>query len=139
MKGLPFSGKTEWATEWADSDPVNRLRLSWTDTLRMMGDRRNRYRRVVAFEGCVHMMADALRNGLSVVIDEENLDSITWSLFVTRAQQLHARVVWHNTRATADECKQRMLQYFDSDSDDARRHVLDIDRKASLFAEWLKQ
>lgn len=37
MKGLPFSGKTEWATKWAAEDPTRRIRLSWSDFLRSTG------------------------------------------------------------------------------------------------------
>ena len=69
MKGLPCSGKTEWATKWANQK-ANRLRLSWSDILNSMGGRYSRERRPIAFDGMLRMMCVALRHGKDVVIDE---------------------------------------------------------------------
>lgn len=137
MKGLPFSGKTEWATKWAAEDPTRRIRLSWSDFLRSTG-RANRYRHVVAFEGICHMMLTALRLGMDVCIDEENLDGATWGVFVARAQQEHAKVVWQTVHATPDECKQRALHYYVG-GEGYRRACQDIDRKAELYGPWLER
>ena len=137
MKGLPFSGKTEWATKWASEDPTRRIRLSWSDFLRSTG-RANRYRHVVAFEGICHMMLTALRLGMDVCIDEENLDGVMWGVFVARAQQEHARVIWQTIRATPVECKQRAVKYYVG-GENCRRVCQDIDRKAELFGPWLEK
>lgn len=132
MKGLPFSGKTEWATKWAN-EKANRLRLSWSDLLTMMGDRYRRERRPIAFDGMLRMMTTALHEGKDVVIDECNLNGFEWGLIVVRAQECKAKVEWHTMKTTAEECKRRARA--------AGSHISDmeIDRLAQRWEVWLKQ
>ena len=132
MKGLPFSGKTQWATEWANAKP-NRLRLSWSDLLKMMGGREQREKRVIAYDGMLRMMCCALRAGNDVVIDECNLNGLEWGVIIARAQLCHAKVEWQTMKTTAEECKEK-ARAVDSPISD-----MEIDRLAKRFDVWLKQ
>lgn len=131
MRGLPLSGKTEWATRWAN-EHEDRLRLSWTDVLRMMGGKYTKHRRGLAFESVIHTMMVALRQGRSVVIDEENLNPKDYDLILTHAEPLGIVVQWHTMEATETDCIRR-------------NHALgcplqdaDIHRKAERFKEYLQ-
>lgn len=136
MKGLPFSGKTEWARRWVSEDPTHRLRLSWTETMGMMG-RANRHHRLIAFEGCVHMALQALARGMSVVIDEENLASLEWAPFTARVAQVKGRVEWHNMRASSDYCMIRAITILGREKSD--KVLDDIEHKGEVFRQWLKK
>lgn len=131
MKGLPLSGKTEWALAWV-AKGRNRVRVSWTDIMATLG-RKSRDRRLLAYETATHLMVQAMKRGCDVVLDEMNLDSRTFSAFMTRAQMLGARVEWHNMKKSCEECKRRNAQM---------GHPVDemeIERLAHKFALWLEQ
>lgn len=125
-----MSGKTEWATLWAN-ESIDRVRLSWTDILRSMGGKYSRVRRPLAFETAIHLMTEALRRGVSVVLDEENLQEPEYALFQKHAEQMDAFVVWHTMDATADECKQLNAALGHPIQD------IEIDRKAERYEEFL--
>ena len=131
MRGLPLSGKTEWATKWAN-EHADRLRLSWTDTLRQMGDKFNKRRRPLAFEATIHTMTEALRQGISVVIDEENLYEPLYRLFLEHANRLDTFIEWHTMETTPHECKQRNAAAGHPIAD------MEIDRKAERFINHFK-
>ena len=131
MKGLPCSGKTEWATKWANQK-ASRRRLSWSDILNAMGGRYSRERRPIAFDGMLRMMCVALRHGKDVVIDECNLNSAEYGIILTRAMQCKVRTEWHTMKTTADECKIRAREQGKAVTD------MDIDRLALRYAAWLK-
>ena len=59
VKGLPFSGKTEFAKKWCDA-ASDRVRVSWTELLRPLAPRMTKDRRVLAFEGAIHLMSEAM-------------------------------------------------------------------------------
>ena len=131
MKGLPCSGKTEWAMQWV-AKGRNRVRVSWTDIMATLG-RKSRDRRLLAFETATHLMVQALKRGCDVVVDECNLDARTFGLFMARAQMVGARVEWHNMHKTVEECKRRNAQ---------RGHPVDdmeFDRLAHDFGPWLEK
>ena len=109
MKGLPCSGKTEWALAWVAA------------------------RRVLAFETAIHLMLQALKAGNDVVIDECNLIGYTIGLFVARAQMVGATVKWHTMETTPEECKRRNAAAGHPVDD------MEIDRLAKAYAPWLKQ
>lgn len=131
MKGLPLSGKTEWALRWV-SMGRNRVRVSWTDIMQSLG-RKSRDRRLLAFEAATHLMVQALQRGCDVVLDEQNLDARTFGVFMARARMLNARVEWHTMSAGADECKRRNAQAGHPVDD------MEIERLAQDYAVWLKQ
>lgn len=130
MKGLPCSGKTEWAERWV-SKGRNRVRVSWTDIMATLG-RKTRDRRLLAFETATHLTAQALQQGMDVVVDEMNLNPATFSMFLARAAKAGATVEWHNMRQTPDECKRRNAQ---------RGHPVDdmeIERLSQEWQQWLE-
>lgn len=131
MRGLPLSGKSEWATRWVQHGR-NRVRVSWTDMLRLMG-RDSRDARLLAFESAVHTTVMALRSGFDVVVDEMNVNPMTFNIFVARAQQEGASVEWHNMGRSAAECKRRNAQMGHPVAD------MEIDRLAQEFANILKE
>lgn len=137
VKGLPYSGKTKWAERWVAERPSKRIRLSWTDILRSIG-RPTRANRLVAFEGVVHMMLEALRQGVSVVVDECNLDGLEWGLFATRAQQMRVWVAWHSTGCDTEACIKNASQS-GLRGEELERVKMDVERKAEVFGRWLKQ
>ena len=68
MKGLPLSGKTEWAEKWV-AKGRNRVRVSWTDIMATLG-RKSRDRRLLAYETASHLMVQAMKRGLMLVTSE---------------------------------------------------------------------
>ncbi len=132
MKGLPCSGKTSWAKAWAN-ESHNRVRVSWSDILETMGGGKfRRERRPLAFDAALRLMCCALRAGMDVVLDEENLHGSEWGLFVARAQQCRAKVEWHYMAVSAEECKRRNTLMGHPVAD------MLIDRLAERWKDWLK-
>lgn len=132
MKGLPCSGKTEWATEWVNKK-ANRVRLSWSDVLLTIGDRFRREHKPLAFDGFLRMVQVALNHGIDVVVDECNLNGLEFCIVLVRAQQCGAKIEWHTMKRTADECKQRAREM------GKEVNEMDIDRLAKKYETWLKQ
>ena len=130
MKGLPLSGKTEWAEKWVASGR-NRVRVSWTDIMRSCG-RKSRDRRLLAFETATHLMVQALKRGNDVVLDECNLNPTTFSVFMARAQMMKCRVEWHNMNVSLDEAKRRNARLGHPVDD------MEIERLAHEYAVWLE-
>ena len=130
MKGLPLSGKTEWAEKWV-AKGRNRVRVSWTDIMRSCG-RKSRDRRLLAFETATHLMVQALKRGNDVVLDECNLNPTTFSVFMARAQMMKCRVEWHNMNVSLDEAKRRNARLGHPVDD------MEIERLAHEYAVWLE-
>ena len=131
MKGLPLSGKTEWAEAWV-AKGRNRVRVSWTDIMATLG-RKSRDRRLLAYETASHLMVQALKRGCDVVLDEMNLDSRTFSVFISRAHRFGASVEWHNMNMSCEECKRRNAQAGHPVDD------MEIERLAQKYTHWLEQ
>ena len=131
MKGLPCSGKTEWALRWV-AGKHNRVRVSWTDILKSIG-RKSRDRRLLAFETAIHLMLQALKNGFDVVLDECNLSGYAVGLFIARAQMAGADIEWHTMDISAEEGKRRNAAAGHPVED------MEIDRLAKVYDLWLKQ
>ena len=131
MKGLPLSGKTEWAEKWV-AKGRNRVRVSWTDIMRSCG-RKSRDRRLLAFETATHLMVQALKRGCDVVLDECNLNPTTFSIFMARASMLGARVEWHNMDVSLDEVKRRNARLGHPVDD------MELERLVHDHGIWLKQ
>jgi len=131
MKGLPCSGKTEWALNWV-AKGRNRIRVSWTDIMATLG-RKSRDRRLLAFETATHLMVQALKRGNEVVLDECNLNAQTIGFFMGRASMLGANVEWHNMKKSCEECKRRNAQMGHPVDD------MEIERLAQQYRVWLEQ
>lgn len=118
--------------KWA-SEKQGRVRVSWSDLLPLMGNRRRREVLPIAMDGALRIMCQALRQGFDVVLDEENLNGLSFGLFAARAQMEHAKVEFLTIRATVEECKRRNA---------LKEHPvaeLEIERKAERYADWLKK
>ena len=131
MRGLPCSGKTEWAEKWVAAGR-NRIRVSWTDIMRSCG-RKSRDRRLLAFETATHLAVQALKRGMDVVVDECNLNPHTSGVFLVRASAVKARVEWHNMGVSLEEAKRRNAQMGHPVDD------MELERLAKQFAPMLKQ
>lgn len=131
MRGLPLSGKSDYALQWANSDQ-DHLRLSWTDMLRQMGGKYQKHRRGLAYEAVIHLAMAALRQGRSVVIDEENLNPKDYELLLKHLHGLDCIVQWHTMTASAQECKARNAELGHPIQDS------DIDRKAERYKDYLQ-
>lgn len=125
MKGLPCSGKTEWAYKWAESKR-NRVRISWTDIMNSIG-RKTRERRILSIEATVHLMIQSIKSGFDVVLDECNLNPLTFNIFITRALFLGCQIEWHNMNKNIDECKRRNAEL---------GHPVDDMEIERLYKEW---
>lgn len=132
LKGLPFSGKSEWARRWC-AESSRRVRISWSEQLGMMGRGFSRELRPLAVESCLHLMQRSFRDGFDVVLDEENLLPFEWVLFVSRAQVCKARVRWVSMPVDVEESKRRNARAGHPVAD------MEIERKAERFADWLKK
>ena len=132
MKGLPKSGKTTWARKWA-SESHNRIRVSWTDMMAVMGDGFRKERQTLAFDAALRLMKNAIRQNMDVVVDECNLYGAEWGLFVSFAQQMGAKVVWQTIDTPLEVCLQR--------NKEAGSPLLDeqIVRLNEKWGLWLKQ
>lgn len=133
MKGLPYSGKTTWAIEWANAQS-NRVRVSWSDMMEMLGG--NKYRRdrlPIAFDMMLRGMCMSLRHGYDVVVDECNLNGLEVGVILARAQQCGAKIEWHTMETDVEECKRRAR------AAGSRLSDMYIDRLAERWSLWLKQ
>lgn len=106
MKGLPKAGKTTWAKNWS-SKKHNRVRVSWTEIMQMMGEEFRQQRQTLAFDAALRIMKNAIRQGMDVVVDECNLYGIEFGLFVANAQMMGAKIVWKTIDTPLDVCLER--------------------------------
>lgn len=74
-RGLPGSGKSTWAKQWVSEDRANRVRINRDDLRTMVDDgefvEKVTESRIVTLRDA--MILQALRKGLSVVVDDTNL------------------------------------------------------------------
>lgn len=134
LKGLPLSGKTEYANQWVREDS-RRVRLSWTDILTTFGPGTDRDKQALALECAIHIMREALTDDMSVVLDEENLSVERWNLFFVKAKNLHADVEWYTTPASLhpEQLIEKNHQLGSPVPDE------DFRRKFELFEKWLRK
>lgn len=132
MKGLPKSGKTTYAKQWAKSNH-NRIRVSWTDILSVMGNEFRIERQTIAFDAALRIMMNALRQDMDVILDECNLHGSEWGIFYAKARQMHAKVEWHTMHTELDVCLKR--------NKEAGYPLLDeqIVRLNEKWGDWLKK
>lgn len=110
-RGLPASGKTSFAKEWVARERGSRVRVNRDDLRGMIHD--GEFERGVTEERIIAarnaLVGDALRRGVSVVVDDTNLRHRD----ATFAQQLAARygaelhVVDYTAAVSLEECLRR--------------------------------
>lgn len=132
MKGLPCSGKTDWAMKWVAAK-AGRIRVSWTEILQLMGRGPSRLLRPLAVDAACRLVSLSLRQGCDVVLDERNLVPAEFIPFLTRAELANANVVWQNMNRTAAQCKAVNAKKGYPVRD------MEIERLATRWSEWLKE
>src|SRR5690606_5077486 len=96
--GLPGSGKSTWAKQWVAEDPARRARVNRDDLRAMLrgqlvwGDRDLEAQVTVAQRATV---AALLADGVSVVVDDTNLNLARRNILVGIGQAAGADVVIH--------------------------------------------
>ncbi len=67
--GISGSGKTTWAKEWVEEDPIHRLRLNYDDLRCMLGKYWVPEREPLVLAIFTSALVDAMNNGYDIVID----------------------------------------------------------------------
>ena len=98
----------------------------------MMGERFRKERRILAVDCALRLLHTAMKEGKSVVLDECNLHGASFGIFIARAQQMGARIEWHNMNVSVEECKKRNAELGHPVSDFL------IDRYAEKYSIWLE-
>ena len=132
IKGLPMSGKTTWARQWA-SEKQNRIRISWTDIINILGKEFRRERSSLAVDAALRLMLNAFRKNMDVVLDECNLYGPDWSVFVGKASQAHAKIVYKSFKTSPEECKKRNALNGHPYSDEM------IDKLWQKWGDWINR
>ena len=72
-KGIPGSGKTTWAKQWVEEDPINRIRVNRDDLRRMFGPYWIPEREDFTSTIEDAIIEEALSANKSIVVDATNL------------------------------------------------------------------
>lgn len=115
-RGLPGSGKSTWAKEWADADPANRFRVNRDDIRWALykqyylspdehGTTTEKENRVTHVQNS--LTEKALREGKSVVIDNTNLDPRVFREFGKIAARHNAQLTNKDFPVDIEECIRR--------------------------------
>lgn len=108
--GLPGSGKSTWAREWVAEDPSRRARVNRDDLRTMLrgklvwGDRD--LEEQVTIVQHISIRALLLR-GISVVVDDTNLNQVTLDTLTSIGQVYGAQVVIQRMDTPVEECIRR--------------------------------
>lgn len=108
--GLPASGKTRLAKEWASEDPDARVRVNYDDLRREMFGNDwvwNRAEETQMKDKAHGIARDALKAGLSVVIDNTNLSRAVRASWKGFGMELGAEVIEQDVTAHIDVCVTR--------------------------------
>ena len=108
--GLPGSGKSTWAREWVAEDPARRARVNRDDLRAMLrgqlvwGDRDLEAQVTAAQRATVRAL---LETGVSVVVDDTNLNPARRNSLISIGQAAGADVVIHQMDTPVEECIRR--------------------------------
>lgn len=106
-KGLPSSGKSTWARQWA-SEASDRIRICPNELNLLLGNERfTRERDSIVVAAVFNLLRNAVAKEVNVVIDDYNLDLARYQRMLTYCRQQHANIVWKIFDTPPDECKQR--------------------------------
>ena len=110
LSGLPASGKTTVAKEWLAEDPDDRVRINW-DEMRLARygpDWRFNGKQEGEMKAAAYQVAkDALKAGLSVVIDNTNLTEGTRHRWRALGANYGAEIIEQELDVPVDECVRR--------------------------------
>lgn len=130
LKGLPCSGKTEYALKWCNGK-IGRVRISRTDICRTLGLRSDIEKNVLAYDAAIRILRISLHYGYDVIIDECNLYGPDYSLFLSNAQQMGGKIKFVSIKTSPEDCKKRSAQLGHPISDDM------IDRLWEKHKDWI--
>lgn len=108
--GLPGSGKSTWAKQWVAEDPARRARVNRDDLRAMLrgqlvwGDRDLEEQVTAAQRATVRAL---LATGISVVVDDTNLNPARRNALVSIGQAAGADVLIHRMDTPVEECIRR--------------------------------
>lgn len=108
--GLPGSGKSTWAREWVAEDPARRARVNRDDLRTMLrgelvwGDRDLEEQVTAAQRATVRALLEA---GISVVVDDTNLNRARRGALISIGKAAGADVVIHQMDTPVEECIRR--------------------------------
>lgn len=108
--GLPGSGKSTWAKQWVAEDPARRARVNRDDLRTMLrgelvwGDRDLEEQVTAAQRATVRALLEA---GISVVVDDTNLNRARRGALISIGQAAGADVVIHQMDTPLEECIRR--------------------------------
>lgn len=108
--GLPGSGKSTWAREWVAEDPTHRARVNRDDLRTMLrgelvwGDRDLEEQVTAAQRATVRALLEA---GISVVVDDTNLNPARRGALISIGQAAGADVLIHRMDTPIEECIRR--------------------------------
>ena len=69
VQGISGSGKTTWAKQWVEEDPIHRIRLNYDDIRCMLGKYWVPEREPLVLAIFTSALVDAMNNGYDIVID----------------------------------------------------------------------
>lgn len=113
VKGIPGSGKSYWAKMWVDEDPLNRVRINMDSMRGMVYSDENIYRgfgskvEVLVSKMCNTAVQEALKMGLSVVVDNLNLGKRNVKRYRSFAKQAKVEFMVHEMDTPLEVCIER--------------------------------
>ena len=107
-RGLPASGKTTWAKEWAMGDPDHRVRINQDDIRLMLGKYWVPAREPIVGAIQQEAVIAAMNFGVDIVIDNTNLNKKVVNAYIKVAEKFKYTVEYEDFfNVSIGECLRR--------------------------------
>ncbi len=107
-RGLPASGKTTWAKEWAMGDPEHRVRINQDDIRLMLGKYWVPAREPIVGAIQQEAVIAAMNFGVDIVIDNTNLNKKVVNAYIKVAEKFKYTVEYEDFfNVSIGECLRR--------------------------------
>lgn len=107
-RGLPASGKTTWAKEWAMGDPEHRVRINQDDIRLMLGKYWVPTREPIVSTIQQEAVIAAMNFGVDIVIDNTNLNRKVVDAYIQVAEKFKYTVEYEDFfNISIEECLRR--------------------------------
>ena len=106
-RGIQGSGKSTWAKEWVNKDPIHRIRINWDDIRNMMGPYWVPEREHVVIDCSVDILRYALGNDYDVVIDNMNLSKKSTEIFHEVCRDMEVSSLYKDFKTPLEVCIER--------------------------------
>ena len=107
-RGLPASGKTTWAKEWAMGDPEHRVRINQDDIRLMLGKYWVPAREPIVGAIQQEAVIAAMNFGVDIVIDNTNLNKKVVNAYIKVAEKFNYTVEYEDFfNVSIGECLRR--------------------------------